>query len=102
MRSSFIGVAAVPVRLIALALLTRMSMPPNSRAAAAAAATAASSRAIGGATAGLFDLGRRGVNGSWQLRVRLDGLGGNGDVRAFARRAERDRETDAARAAGYE
>ena len=41
----FIGVAAVPVRLIALALLTRMSMPPNaSTAAATADRTAASSR----------------------------------------------------------
>ena len=34
----FIGVCSVPVRLIALALFTRMSMPPNVSAAFAAAA----------------------------------------------------------------
>ena len=54
MRSNrFIGVAAVPVRLIALALLTRMSIPPKRCAAIrTAASTAASSRmsqAIGNA-----------------------------------------------------
>jgi len=49
----FIGVAAVGVRLIALALLTRMSMPPKrSTVCATAASTPASSRmspAIGSA-----------------------------------------------------
>ncbi len=46
MRSKrFIGVASVPVRLIALALLTSTSMPPNSfTAASTAPATDASSR----------------------------------------------------------
>jgi hypothetical protein len=41
----FMGVASVLVRLMALALLTRMSMPPKvSTALAAAANTASSSR----------------------------------------------------------
>ena len=52
--------------------------------------------------AGLFDLGRGGVDGAFELGMRLDGLGGNGDIGAVGGGFERDREPDAARAAGDE
>ena len=56
----FIGVCKVPVRLIALALLTRMSMPPNLAAVSATAfSTLCSSRmshAIGSALPPAFSI----------------------------------------------
>jgi hypothetical protein len=51
---------------------------------------------------GLLDLLGRRVDGARQLRVRLGGLGGDDDVRAVARRAQRDGEADAAAGAGDE
>ena len=109
MRSKrFIGVASVPVRLIALALLTRMSMPPNAlhrrgdrgltrrfvadvagdRQRARPPACSISAAAVW-IVPGSFGFGS-------------DGLGGDRDVGAVARRAQRDREADAARTAGDE
>ena len=52
--------------------------------------------------AGLFDRGGGGVDGAFELGMRLDGLGGDGDIGAVGGGLERDRETDAARAAGDE
>ena len=80
------------VRLIALALLTRMSMPPKrSTASATAACTLASSRmshCIGQRlAAGRLDLGGGGVDRAGQLRMRLGGLRGDRDVGAVARGA---------------
>ena len=54
------------------------------------------------AAAGLFDLGGGGVDGAFELGMRLDGLGGNRDIGAVAGCFERDRQPDAARAAGDE
>jgi hypothetical protein len=67
MRSNrFIGVAAVPVRLIALALLTRMSIPPSVPPSSDRCRDAASSRmsqAIGNRAARLVDRRGGGMNG---------------------------------------
>ena len=52
--------------------------------------------------AGFFDFAGRGVDGAFQLGVRLDRLGGDGDIGAVARSLERDGEPDAARGAGDE
>ena len=52
--------------------------------------------------AGLLDLGGGGVDGAFELGMRLDRLGGDGDIGAVARRLERDGEADAARGAGDE
>ena len=89
----FIGVSSVPDSEMALALFTRMSMPPKRSAHCfAASATAFSSRmstCIGQRlAAGLLDLARRGVNRAGQLRMRLIALGGDRDVGAVARRAD--------------
>ena len=55
-----------------------------------------------GAAAGLLDLLGRGVDRAFELGMRRLGLGGDGDVGAVARGAERDRKPDAARGAGDE
>ena len=52
--------------------------------------------------AGFFDRGGGGVDGAFQLGVRIDGLGGDGDIGAVGGGFERDRKPDAARAAGDE
>ncbi len=52
--------------------------------------------------AGLFDLGCGGVNGAFQLGMRLDRLGGDGDIGAVGGGFQRDRQPNAARAAGDE
>ena len=52
--------------------------------------------------AGFGDLVGGGEDGARQLRMRLVGLGGNGDVGAVARGAERNCKPDAARCAGDE
>ncbi len=104
----FIGVASVPVRLIALALLTRMSMPPKrstvavDRGVRPAPRRGCRRRSASAWPPALLDLRGRGVDRAGKLRVRLDGLRGDGDVGAVARGAQRDREADAARAAGDE
>ena len=54
------------------------------------------------APAGGLDLRRGGVDRAGQLRVRRLGLGGDRDVGAVARGAQRDRQPDAARRAGDE
>ena len=103
----FIGVSSVPRSQIALALLTRMSMPPN---ASTVAATAARTCVLFAdvalqrqrAAAGGFDFGRGGVDGAGQLRIGHRGLRRDRDVGAVARRAQRDRQADAARGAGDE
>ena len=76
---------------MALALLTTMSMPPKLAAVSSIAAfTEASSRtstASGSAlAAGLFDRRRGGVDGAFELGVRLDRLGGDGDIGAVGGR----------------
>ena len=50
--------------------------------------------------AGGFDLGDGGVHGAGQLRMRLGGLGQQHDVGAAPGGAQRDRQPDAAAAAG--
>ena len=52
--------------------------------------------------AGGADLVGGGVDGALQFRMRLRGLGGDRDIGAVARGAQRDRKPDAAAAAGYE
>ena len=52
--------------------------------------------------AGLHDVFGGGVDGAGKPRMRRRGLGGDGDVGAVARGAQRDREPDAARRAGDE
>jgi len=52
-----------------------------------------------GVTAGFFDLRRRRVDGAGEFRVGVDCLGRDRDVGAVARRAQRDGQADAARAA---
>ena len=102
-----LGRLASVVRLIALALLTRMSMPPN---VAAVLSIAAFTRLLVAhvdwqrqrLAAGRLDLRGRGVDRARQLRMRLGGLGRDRDVGAVARRAQRDGEPDAARGAGDE
>ena len=103
----FMSVACESVRLMALALLTQMSMPPNSatvwfdrRDHLGFVADIAQDRqrlAAGGA-----DLVGGGIDGAFQLRMRLGGLGGDRDIGAVPRGAQRDRQPDAAAAAGYE
>ena len=101
------SVSATGVRDIALALLTTMSRPPKvSTVRSIAAFTCASSRTSTTSgkrlAAGLGDLLGRGEDGARQLGVRRLGLGGDGDVGAVARGAQRDRKSDAARGAGDE
>ena len=92
---------------MALALLTQMSMPPNCChrlldgrdhlvlvADVAQDAAAPCRRPL--------DLLGGGVDGARQLRVRLGGLGGDRDIGAVARGAQRDRQADAAAGAGDE
>ena len=86
------GVSSVPVSEIALALLTSTSMPPK-------ASTALLHRGRDGvvvahvelqrqrAAAGGFHLRGDAVDGSGELRMRLDGLAGHHDVGAVARAA---------------
>ena len=52
--------------------------------------------------AGLLDLLGGGIDRARQLRMRLGGLGRDRDIGAVARGAQRDRQPDAARAAGDE
>ena len=52
--------------------------------------------------AGLFDLCGGGVDGAFELGMRIDGLGGDRDIGAVGGGFERDGEPDAARAAGDE
>ena len=54
------------------------------------------------APARLFDLGGSRVDRPFELRMRLGGLGGDRDIGAVARRAQCDREPDAAARAGDE
>ena len=101
------SVSATGVRAIALALLTTMSRPPK-------VATVCVDRGLHlrlvahvdrerqRLAAGPGDLLGGGEDGARQLRVRLVGLGGDRDVGAVARGAQRDREPDAARGAGDE
>ncbi len=55
-----------------------------------------------GLAAGLLDFARGGENRAWQPGMRLRRLGGDGDIGAVARGAQRDGEADAARGAGDE
>jgi hypothetical protein len=48
-------------------------------------------------SAGFFDVFRRRVNRAFELGMRLVGFGRNRDIRTVARRAERNRKSDAAR-----
>ena len=52
--------------------------------------------------AGFLDLGGGGVDGAFELGMRLNCLGGDGDIGAVGGGLERDRQPDAARAAGDE
>src|SRR5665213_3889362 len=54
-------------------------------------------RAAGGA-----DFVSGGVDGALELRLRLGGLGGDRDIGAIARGAQRDRQSDPAAATGHE
>ena len=94
-------------RLIAEALLTTMSMPPNVSAVRAIASCDGGLVAdVDGErqrlAAGRLDLLGGGVDRAFELRMRLGRLRGDGDVGAVARGAERDGEPDAARGAGDE
>ena len=55
-----------------------------------------------GVPAGLFDLGGGGVDGAFELGMRVHRLGGDGDIGAVGGGFERDRQPYAARAAGDE
>ena len=85
------SVAATGVSWMALALLTTMSMPPNF------AAVSIDRRLDGGflahvdgerqrVAAGLFDLRRGGVDGAFELGMRIDRLGGDRDIGAVGAR----------------
>ena len=92
---------------MALALLTTMSMPPNFAAVCSIAAlTDASSRtstASGSAWPPAFSIvGGGGVDGAFELGMRLDRLGRDRNIGAVGGGLERDGEADAARAAGDE
>lgn len=87
-------------KLIAEALLTQISMPPNcSTVVATADATASGSRispTIGSLAAGFLEfLGGR-EHRAWQLWMRLGGLGDQGNVGAVARGPLGDRKADTA------
>src|SRR6202012_3329614 len=103
----FIGTSSMEPRLIADALLTQMSMPPNcSTALATADSTDSGSRTsptMGSAwpPASFQLLGRR-IYGARQLRVRLGGLGDEGDVGTVLGGPLGDREADPAAGAGDE
>ena len=93
--------ASVPDRLIALALLTQMSIPPNVSTVwrdrvgdRLLVADVADDRQR--LAAGLLDLLGGRVDGAFELGVRLGRLGDQRDVRAVARGAHGDREPDAA------
>ena len=108
MRSKrFIGVSSVPVRLIALALLTQdvdaaelRDGRVDGRVHARLVADVADDRQR--MTAGRLDFRRGGVDRSGKLRMRLGRLGRDDDIGAVARRAHGDGEPDAARAAADE
>ena len=92
---------------MALALLTTMSMPPKRAAVCIDRGLHRGLLAhVHGkrqrVPAGLFDRGGGGVDGAFELGMRLHGLGGDGDIGAVGGGFERDREPDAARAAGDE
>ena len=108
MRSKrFIGVASVPVRLMALALLTRMSMPPNvlrrllrRRVHRGIVADVERNRQCVSART-LDRLGCR-MYGARKLRMRLGCFRGDNDIGAVPRRAQRDRQANAAGRTGDE
>src|SRR6516225_4503992 len=85
----FMSVPCELVRLIALALLTQISMPPYSAIVASIAASRA--HLFGGC-----------VDRALQFWMRLGGLGCNCDVGAIACRAQRDGKPDAAACPGDE
>ncbi len=97
----FMSVPCELVRLMALALLTQISMPPNSATVFSIAvhhlrlipdvAQHRQRLAAGGA-----DVVGRGVDGALQSRMRLGGLGGDRDIGAVARGAQRNRQPNAA------
>ena len=85
------SVCATGVSWMALALLTTMSMPP--KCAAVCVERRLHRRFLAHVdderqrlAAGLLDLGGGGVDGAFELGMRLDGLGGDGDIGAVARR----------------
>ena len=89
---------------MALALLTQMSMPPNRSTVFGdrlgdlrLVADVAQHRQR--LAAGRLDLLGRRVDRARQFRMRLGGLGRDRDIGAVARRAQRDGQADAARAA---
>lgn len=86
-------------KLIAEALLTQISMPPNcSTVVATADATASGSRispTIGSAWPPASSSGGR-EHRAWQLWMRLGGLGDQGNVGAVARGPLGDRKADTA------
>ncbi len=92
---------------MALALLTTMSMPPNRAAVCVERGfhrrlVAHVDRERQRAAAFLGDQRGGGVDGAFELGMRIDCLGGNGDIGAVGGGLERDRQPDAARAAGDE
>ena len=101
------SVSATGVRETALALLTTMSMPPNFSAVLSMRVlhrvlVAHIDHQGQGLAAGLLDLFGGGVDRAFELGMRRLGLGGDGDVGAVARGAQRNGKPDAARCAGDE
>ena len=101
------SVCATGVSEMALALLTTMSMPPKCAAVCVERGfhrrlVAHVDRERQRLAAGFFDLRRGGVDGAFELGMRLDRLGGDGDIGAVGGGLERDGEPDAARGAGDE
>src|SRR5579885_1277887 len=99
MRSKrLIGVSSVPVRLIALALLTRTSMPPKRFRGLDGRPYLILEADVGshgeGLAAGGFDLPRGRENGARQLRMRLGRLGRNHYICAVPRGPEPDCKPD--------
>ena len=101
------SVCCTLVSWIALALLTTMSMPPKccavwSSACLTVLLLAHVDHQRQRLAARLLDLLGGGVDRAGQLGVRRVGLGGDRDVGAVARGAQRDRKPDAARSPGDE
>ena len=102
-----VGRQRAGVSEMALALLTQMSMPPKSRPSSPPPPATCSSKRMSHderqrLAAGRLDLLGGRVDGAFELGMRLGRLGGDGDVGAVARGAQRDGEADAAAGAGDE
>ncbi len=101
----FIGVSSVPVRLMALALLTSTSMPPNvgrrlfdGRLNLLLEANVGNTgQRLAARFLKLFD---RRVHGAFELGMRLGRLGGHDDIRPVAGRPQADGFANAPAGAG--